>query len=259
MTGAAHLRRWLGLLLLVAAGLLGGCATVPGEGVSKVDPWEPMNRKVFAFNEAVDQAAIKPAALIYQNVVPNFVRTAVGNVFGNLGDIWTTANLVLQLKPKLAVDMGARALINTTFGIGGLLDVADEAGLERKASEDFGQTLGFWGLKSGPYVVLPIIGPATLRDATGLALDLRDSGPSRVWKEPRDRNAASSLQVLDTRVKLLNAGRVLDDIALDKYVLLRDAYLARRRSLIYDGDPPEEENAPPPYKAVIKRESSDTK
>ena len=232
--------------------LLGGCASLPGEGLHRNDPWETFNRKVFSVNETVDAAAIKPAAQLYQAVVPGWARTGVHNFFGNLGDAWTSANLVLQAKPRPALDMGMRTLINTVFGLGGLLEVADELGLERSTNEDFGQTLGYWGLRSGPYLMLPLLGPSTLRDATGLALDFKDSGPSAVWHEPRDRNGAGLLQVLDTRVRLLNAGRVLDDIALDKYVLLRDAYLARRKSLIYDGDPPDDDAAPAPYKSLIK-------
>ena len=239
-----------GLALLL--GLTTGCANLPVEGASRGDPWERMNRQVFAFNEAVDAAAVKPVAQVYQALVPSIVRKGVGNVFGNLGDVWTTANLFLQAKPQQALNMGMRTLVNTSFGLLGLLDVADELGLERFTKEDFGQTLGFWGLKSGPYLVLPMLGPSTLRDATGLALDYRDSISTRIWHETRDRNGASLLELLEARVRLLNAGRVLDDIALDKYVLLRDAYLARRKSLIYDGEPPEDEQAPAPYKNLLK-------
>lgn len=238
----------------VAAGLaalllgLGGCATVPGEGASARDPWEGYNRHVFAFNEAVDAAVVKPAAQVYQAAVPVLVRTGIGNVLANIGDVWTAANLLLQAKPRQALETGMRVVVNTGFGLGGLLDVADEMGLERGPSEDFGQTLGYWGVGSGPYLVLPLLGPSTLRDSAALTVDMPGSGPSLVWHEPRDRNPAVLLQLLDTRVRLLNAGRVLDDIALDKYVLLRDAYLGRRHSLLYDGEPPDDEPAPPPFK-----------
>lgn len=243
------LRRAAAVLLLGAAALLGGCATLPppsdGPGLlTQKDPFERFNRHMFAFNEGVDTVAIKPAALIYQNVVPQMLRTGVDNFLGNLGDAWTTVNLFLQAKPAQGLNMGLRTAVNTVFGFAGLLDIADEAGLERTSVEDLGQTLGRWGVKSGPYLVLPLLGPTTLRDGTGMLLDLPNSGPKLAFQEPRDRNAASALQLLNTRVKLLNAGRVLDDIALDKYVLLRDAYLARRRSLIYDGDPPEDDNPP---------------
>ena len=240
------------LLLATALALLGGCASVPGEGLSRADPWESFNRRMFAFNEVVDGVAIKPAAQIYQAVVPSLARAGVSNFFGNLGDLWTSANLMLQAKPRAALEMGLRAGINTVFGLGGLLEVADDLGLERSTTEDFGQTLGYWGLRSGPYLVLPLLGPSDLRDAVGLALELKDSPSSRVWHETRDKNASSVLQVLNTRVKLLIAGRVLDDIALDKYILLRDAFLARRKSLIYDGEPPEDDAAPAPYKSLLK-------
>ena len=239
-------------LLLGAVLLLGGCASMPGEGNSRADPWESFNRRVFAFNEVVDGAALKPAAQAYQAVVPSLLRTGVNNFFGNLGDLWTSANLLLQAKPRAALEMGMRSAVNTLFGLGGVLEVAEDLGLERSSIEDFGQTLGYWGLHSGPYLVLPLLGPSNLRDAAGLALDLKDSPASRLWARPSDRNASTVLQTLNTRVRLLNAGRVLDDIALDKYILLRDAYLARRKSLIYDGDPPEDDAAPAPYKSLLK-------
>ena len=238
-----------GLALLALA--LSGCASIRAGATVPGDPWERMNRHVFEFNERVDQVAIKPAAQVYQALVPIWVRSKVSNVFGNIGDGWTSANLLLQAKPKQALDMGFRTAINTVFGLGGMLDVAEEAGLERIASEDFGQTLGYWGIKSGPYIVLPLLGPSTLRDTTALLLDIRDSGPAVIWREQRDRNGATLLQLLNTRVKLLNAGKLLDDIALDKYVFLRDAYLARRRSQIYDGEPPDDETAPAPYRQLI--------
>lgn len=250
--------RLLGALLLPLL-LLGGCASLPNEGKNRNDPWETFNRQVFQFNEVVDKVAIKPAAQAYQTVVPSLVRTGVHNFFGNIGDAWTSANLFLQLKPRPALEMGMRSVVNTFFGIGGTMDVADEMGLERTTVEDFGQTLGYWGLRSGPYLVLPFIGPSTLRDTAGLALDFKDSGASVVWYEARDRNAATLLQLLDARVQLLNAGRVLDEIALDKYLLLRDAYLARRRSLIYDGDPPEDEAGPAAFKSLITPASPDGK
>ena len=249
---AAGLARRAGLSLALLAGLLGGCASLPGEGLSRADPWETFNRQVFAFNEGVDRVAIKPAAQVYQAVVPSLARAGVNNFFGNLGDLWTSANLLLQAKPRAALEMGMRAGVNTLFGLGGVLEVAENLGLERIASEDFGQTLGYWGLGSGPYLLLPLLGPSTLRDATGLVLELRDSPSSRVWHDARDKNASNLLQVLNTRVKLLNAGKLLDDIALDKYILLRDAFLARRKSQIYDGEPPDDDAAPAPFKSLLK-------
>ncbi|MBI5254939.1 MAG: VacJ family lipoprotein [Burkholderiales bacterium] len=253
------MRRLLMVLLLAAAMLgLAGCSTVPwrkpaledaGPSTERADPWERFNRRVFAFNEVVDAALIKPLALGYRAVVPEWLRTGIDNMFGNLGDAWSTVNLVLQVKPRAALDMGMRVVTNTTFGLFGFLDVADEVGLERRSSEDFGQTLGRWGLKSGPYLVLPLLGPSTLRDAASLTVDFKASPSNLAFREVRDQNGGTVLQLLNTRVKLLNASRVLDDIALDKYILLRDAYLARRRSLIYDGDPPEDEAEPAPAAA----------
>lgn len=240
------------LTLCLALGSLGlqGCTTVPwrkpvledtGPTTERSDPWERFNRRMFAFNELVDSAVVKPIALGYRAVVPEWVRAGVDNMFGNLGDAWSAVNLVLQAKPRAALEMGLRFTTNTVFGVFGFLEVADEIGLERRSVEDFGQTLGRWGMKPGPYLVLPLLGPSTLRDAAALSVDFKASPSNIAFKEVRDQNGGTVLQLLNTRVKLLNASRVLDDIALDKYVLLRDAYLARRRSLIYDGEPPEDE------------------
>lgn len=230
------IQRLAGLLVVL---LVTGCASVPGESTVRNDPWERTNRKIFAFNEAVDQAVIKPTAQAYQKVVPSLVRKGVSNVFGNLADGWTGVNLVLQAKTQQGLNMLMRTALNTTLGLAGVLDVAEEAGLERTAYEDLGQTLGVWGVKSGPYIVLPLLGPSTVRDAAGRVLDTKESGAGMLLSEPRERNTATFLQLLDVRVSLFAAERFLNEIALDKYVLVRDAYLARRRSLIYDGDPPE--------------------
>jgi phospholipid-binding lipoprotein MlaA len=237
--------------LTLALGL-GGCATTPPGEIARGDPWERLNRQTFALNEAVDAAAVKPAAQLYQALVPGVVRQGVGNVFGNIGDAWTTVNLFLQAKPVSGLNMGMRTAVNTVLGIGGLFDVAEEAGLERFTSEDLGQTFGFWGIESGPYLVLPLLGPSTLRDTAARLLEVNDSPVARVLHEPRDRNPAQALQLLNTRASLLNASRVFDEVALDKYVLMRDAFLSRRRSLIYDGEPPEDgANTPLPFKKAL--------
>ncbi len=242
------------LLLLLAFVGLQGCTSLPwrapalestGPTTERADPWERFNRRIFAFNEAIDTAVIKPLALGYRAIVPEWLRTGIDNMFGNVGDAWSAVNLVLQAKPRAALEMGMRVATNTVFGLLGFVDVADELGLERRQTEDFGQTLGRWGVKSGPYLVLPLLGPSTLRDTVALTVDYKASPPNLAFREVRDQNAGTGLQLLNTRVKLLNASRVLDDIALDKYVLLRDAYLARRRSLIYDGNPPDEEEPAP--------------
>jgi phospholipid-binding lipoprotein MlaA len=250
----APLRALLAVTALLA---LGACSTVPAGsgsasaeaedasiGTSKRDPWERLNRRIYGFNEAVDAAVLKPVALGYRAIVPEFVRTGIDNMFGNLGDVWSAVNLVLQAKPKPALEMGMRVVTNSIFGLAGFLDIAEEAGLPRQ-TEDFGQTLGVWGVTSGPYLMLPLLGPSTLRDTAALPVDMKASPAALAFKEVRDQNGATVLSVINTRVKLLNASQILDDVALDKYILLRDAYLARRRNQVYDGDPPDEEEPPP--------------
>ena len=246
---ASRLFPLLAALLLVA---LTGCASVPGGsaaqaagGVPSVvrqvnpkDPWEPWNRSVFAFNEAVDEAVLKPVAQAYVKVMPEFLRTTIGNFFGNFGDAWSTVNHFLQGKLQSGLEMGMRVGVNSVLGIGGLLDIATEAGLERR-DEDFGQTLGVWGLPAGPYLVWPILGPSSVRESAALPLD-RGWGPNLVISDGGVVGGLTALQVVETRAKLLNASRLLGDVALDKYVFTRDAYLTRRRSLVYDGDPPPE-------------------
>lgn len=204
------------------------------------DPWERYNRDMFALNEALDRIAIRPAAELYQATLPHWLRAGVNNMYLNLGDVWSAVNLVLQAKPRQALETTIRVGTNTVFGLAGFFDVAEELGLDRGAQEDFGQTLGVWGVPMGPYLVLPFFGPSDLRDAVGTFADLQGSGPNLVLTQPRERNLAGGLQLLNRRVQLLSATGVLDSIALDKYVLMRDAYLARRRSLVYDGNPPED-------------------
>jgi phospholipid-binding lipoprotein MlaA len=221
----------------IAALVLGGCASTAG---TRGDPLEEVNRAVFSFNEALDEAVIKPAATGYQAVLPEFVRDSIANFFSNFNDAWSAANHLLQAKPAAALEMGLKFSVNTVFGFGGFVDVAG-AGIERR-SEDFGQTLGRWGVAPGPYLVLPLIGPSTLRDTAALALDWQ-AIPEAFLDQGIGRFALTSLHVISVRAGLLSATRALDEIALDKYSLLRDGYLARRRNLVYDGDPPEEPEA----------------
>ena len=208
-----------------------------GERVApRADPWQPLNRRVFAFNEALDKAIIKPVAGAYRKAVPEFVRQGVENVFGNVTDAWSVLNHLLQGKPQPAAEMTVRVLINTGFGFAGLLDIASEAGLHRQP-EDFGQTLGRWGMGPGPYVVLPFFGPRTLRDAAALPLDWQASLQS-LPHEPKVRWSLSGLDTIQSRAGLLDATQLVDQVALDKYSFVRDSHLSRRRSLVYDGDPP---------------------
>lgn len=208
------------------------------------DPLEKFNRGIFTFNGVVDHFLIKPAAEAYEAVVPKLVRSGVGNVLGNVGDVWSVANLALQGKGARAFEMTMRVSLNTVMGLGGVFDIATEAGLERQ-SEDFGQTLATWGLPAGPYLVLPLLGPSTVRDAAALGLDQAYSAAVFTSREPQ-RWQWLGLRLTDARTDALPFTRMLDTVALDKYTFVRDAYLSRRRSLVYDGNPPPEpEDAEP--------------
>ena len=201
------------------------------------DPLEGWNRAVFGFNEGLDAALLKPVARGYQAAVPELMRSGVSNVFGNIGDGWSAINQLLQGKPVAAAQMTMRVATNTLFGIGGLFDVAGDLGIERQP-EDFGQTLGRWGLPAGPYLVWPLLGPSSLRETAAMPLDL-SWRPAALSDDSATRIGLTTLQLIDVRASLLGASRLVDDIALDKYVFIRDGYLARRRSLVYDGEPPE--------------------
>jgi phospholipid-binding lipoprotein MlaA len=217
-------------------------AQAPAQGAPslalKADPLEGLNRGVFAFNEMVDRALIKPLATAYRAVLPSPVRTGVDNVFGNVGDAWSAVNHLLQGKVKSALEMTVRVTANTVFGLGGLFDLASDAGLERQ-HEDFGQTLGKWGFGPGPYLVLPFYGASSLRDAAGLPLDRQASLPGIVH-DGTYRWSLTTLELVHARAGLLSATNLLDQVAFDKYSFVRDSYLARRRSLVFDGNPPEE-------------------
>ena len=227
-------------LMLVGPLTLGGCTTIqtarggPGQ---RLDPWENWNRKVFAFNEGLDEKILKPVATGYAKVVPQFVRRSVDNFYANAADAWSAVNNVLQGKPEPAFQDVVRFTTNTVFGFLGLLDVASEFGLEHHY-EDFGQTLGRWGFGAGAFVMWPLFGPSTVRDSIALPLD-RSASPALVINDGRLQGGFTILQIINTRANLLGATRVIDDIALDKYTFIRDAYLQRRRSLTFDGDAPE--------------------
>jgi len=239
------LTRCLLALLIMSSLVVGGCATVkdarggPGQ---RLDPWENWNRKVFSFNENLDQYALKPVATVYAKVVPQFVRRSVDNVFANAADAWSAVNNVLQGKWEPAFSDVVRFTTNSVIGIGGVLDVASEFGLEHHF-EDFGQTLGRWGFGPGAYIVWPLIGPSTVRDSIGIPFD-RAASPALLINNGAAQYAIVGLQIVNTRANLLGASRLLDDIALDKYTFLRDAYLQRRRSLVFDGDAPDLPDAP---------------
>ena len=232
----AGMRRGRGALtaVLLATALVGGCAST-GAGVSR-DPLEPMNRAIFAFNDQVDAVLVRPAARAYQTVVPEVLRIAIGSAVNNLFEPWTVINQLLQGKPVEAITGLARFAVNSTFGLAGVVDIATPIGLERH-QEDLGQTLGRWGIPAGPYLVLPLLGPSSLRDTAGTAGGYR---LDPVWHAAHDdrRAAFTFFFVLENRVRLLGAERVIEGAALDRYSFIRDSYLQRRRNLVFDGNPP---------------------
>lgn len=219
------------ILVLTTALGLAGCATTAS---NPKDPFEPFNRAMFTFNDKLDKVAVKPAAEVYSDVLPSFVQTGIGNFFGNLGDVWTAVNNFLQGKAADGASDVMRVAVNTFMGFGGVLDIATEAGIP-KHKEDFGQTLGKWGVKSGPYIVLPVLGSSTLRDTVATPLDLY-ADPWQQKDPVRWRNTGTVIRLIDQRAAVLDAGNLLEDAALDKYEFVRDAYLQRRESKIHDGE-----------------------
>lgn len=218
--------RTLGAAALVLS--LAGCAT--GPDAHSQDPLEPFNRGVSTFNDAVDDAVLKPVATAYQTVTPGPVRTGVGNFFGNLRDLYSALNALLQARPQVAAENFMRFSMNTFLGLGGVLDIASEAGIPRHTL-DFGHTLGRWGVPPGAYVVLPFFGPSTVRDASGLIVDTHGDPVVGVDHVPT-RNSLYTLRAVDARAGLLRAGNLLEGAALDKYSFTRDAYLQRRQSQV---------------------------
>lgn len=233
-------RMFLSLGLATVMVLGSGCASlsapVPGRTASAADPLEGLNRATFAFNEALDKVFFKPVAQGYEAVVPPVFRGMVTNFFGNLADAWTSVNQLAQGKPVMAFKDASRVVINSFFGFGGIADVASEMGIE-KSREDFGQTLGVWGMPAGPYLVLPVFGPSSVRDAAALPVDF--FGDPVLYQSDGARLSLGVGRLINLRANLLPAERVTNSIALDKYSFFRDAYLQRRRSLVYDGNPPE--------------------
>ncbi len=240
----AGLRAAAAALVLMA---VQGCAT--GPNANPADPFEPFNRSVFGFNDGVDRAILKPVATAYRDITPSPIRTGVTNFFGNIGDVWSLVNNILQGKPKESVETLMRISFNTIFGFAGVLDIATEMRLE-KHPEDFGQTLGYWGMASGPYIVLPLLGPSNFRDGIGTAVDVNTDLVNRTDRVDV-RNSLAALRVVNTRANFLSAGDVLDQAALDKYSFTRDLYLQRRESLIRDNAPEKEERYDLPETAPV--------
>jgi len=234
-------------MMLVISLLIQGCATVQGPGDPQ-DPFESYNRAMFNFNDKVDKYVLKPVAKGYVYVTPSPVQKGISNFFSNLNDVTIMFNDLLQLKVKQFFSDTGRFVVNSTVGLLGFIDVATEIGLE-KHNEDFGQTLGYWGVPEGPYFVLPFLGSSTIRDTGGLSVDTTYFDPINKEVEqsfpPNSREPGTAwtlrgLEVIDTRASLLKAEKIVDEAALDRYIFIREAYLQRRKNLVYDGKPPQE-------------------
>jgi phospholipid-binding lipoprotein MlaA len=229
------------ILALIFSALVSGCATVPGERDPR-DPWEPMNRTVFKFNETADKVILKPVAKAYRFVAPKFVRVGVTNFFSNINDFSVFFNDLFQGKGQRAVAGFGRVVINTTFGLGGLIDVAGAAG-NLKQNEDFGQTMGWYGVGPGPYWTLPLLGPSTVRDAGGRVVDSFFTPTTYLINDTYVSLGLTALEGVNLRSNLLNTEKVLEEAgAVDRYSFLRDAYLQRREVLIHDGNPPKKKS-----------------
>jgi phospholipid-binding lipoprotein MlaA len=232
------MNRFLRLIAIVGIALSAGCAHLPaGHVPDERDPWERYNRAMFEFNDSVDRAVVKPLAEVYRDYVPPLAQQSLRNFFGNLRDVIITAHQLFQGKLEAAGTAGGRVLVNTTLGFLGVADPASEMGLV-KTNEDFGQTFGRWGAESGPYFMLPLLGPSTVRDAIGTVADFSFDPIGSVFNQSAARNVVYGLIAIDRRKDLLDAQGTIEALSFDRYTGVRDAWLARRRSLIYDGDPP---------------------
>ncbi len=226
--------------MVIALAVLAGCASLPAGNISDPrDPWERYNRVVFDFNDGVDRAVVKPLAQAYRDYVPELAQNGLRNFFSNLRDVIVAIHQLLQAKPEAAATAGGRVLINTTVGVLGLGDPASAMGLT-KTNEDFGQTFGRWGVGPGPYFVLPLLGPSTVRDAVGTVADFSFDPIGSVFEQGTSRTIAYGLIAIDRRKDLLDAQDTIEALSFDRYSGVRDAWLARRRSLVYDGEPPPE-------------------
>ncbi len=242
VTFVSHTRRALAILALPL--LLNACASVPSQEDVTPDPLEPVNRAVFKFNDKVDRYALKPVARAYQNVTPRPVRTGVSNFFGNLSDVSVAANALLQGKFEQGLLDTARVAVNTVIGIGGIFDIATSMNLERH-NEDFGQTLGVWGVPEGPYLVLPFFGPQTLRSTVGLVGDSQIEPLNSSSIASSTRGKLVTLNVVNARSRLLAASSILDTASLDPYLFMRESYLNWSRQQVRDGRLPPRRERPP--------------
>ncbi len=230
------------LTVVLTLSLVVGCASVPREYRDPRDPWQPYNRAMFRFNTDFDNAFIKPTAQAYQKITPEPVNRSVTNFFNNVADLTSAVNNLLQFKLSRTGSDVSRVLVNTTVGALGLFDVATNMGIP-SYREDFGQTLGYWGFADGPYFIMPIIGPSTLRDTFGFAGDVLIDP---FYSVNRDKIywGFIGLRVIDRRARLLTAGEIFEQAAIDRYSFVRDAYLQRRANQVIDGDPIDELDDP---------------
>jgi phospholipid-binding lipoprotein MlaA len=235
--GKIFIKKYAALFILCSLSLTSGCATLDGPP-NPDDPLESYNRAMFSFNEAMDKAVLKPVAKGYNWIMPDLLSTGVTNFFSNLDDIVVFANSLLQLKFQKAGETSARLVLNTTFGLFGLLDLGPRMDLP-KQNEDFGQTLAFWGVDSGPYFVLPFLGPSTVRDGLSVPIDWILFDPVFQDKELKVTLSLLVVRYTDKRAGLLQATNIIDETAPDKYAFIRDAFLQRRQYLIHEGNPPE--------------------
>jgi len=235
MQALSHRFTWL---------LIGGCLAMTGcastSGGNPLDPFEATNRRIDAFNDSVDQAVLRPVAKTYFDYTPTLLQTTVQNFFGNLRDVWSVVNNGLQLKPKETVETGVRVAVNSVVGLYGLLDVGTPLGLQKHPA-DFGQTLGYWGMPAGPYVVLPLMGPSTVRDAAASLVDSQGD-PWGYINPVASRNQGTVLRLVDKRSQYLGLDNRLNEMVLDKYSFVRDAYLQKRRAQVRRGPPTDSED-----------------
>ena len=228
-------------MTVIAIGMsltLSACTTVPAGQRAASDPWEPMNRTLYQVNTSIDKVTTKPLARGYQKIVPSPLRNGVSNFFRNLTTPSSALNNFLQGQPKQGFSEIGRFLFNSTLGVGGLLDIASAGGME-EYREDFGQTAAVWGVPDGPYVMLPFLGPKTLRDALLMPLDSL-SQPLYHYENTSVRDKLVVLQIIDLRQSLLSAEKFLED-SKDPYVTLRESYLQNRTFEVYDGNPPDDD------------------
>lgn len=234
------MRSWKKFAACGALLLLTGCASLPfGHIASGKDPWERYNRAVFEFNDEFDRVIFKPVSEAYRDYVPDVLQLTLRNFLGNLSDVATTVQFVLQGRPSDAGNSATRVLFNTTIGFLGLGDPATEMGFPKKR-KDFGLTFGYWGMGPGPYFVFPLLGPSSVRDGIGMVLDMNTNPRDLVIEESRYRNTLTGVNAINRRIDLMGAEATLEAISFDRYVGVREAYLASRRSMVYDGDPPPE-------------------